>query len=123
IEVAERFDAIVSFDTIHDQAHPRDVLRSVYEVLTPGGIYLMVEPCVSSNLEDNIGNPLAPLIYATSTLHCLTVSLAERGVGLGTAFGQQKARELLAEAGFSGVQVHPAPGDPLDAVFVARKEA
>ena len=58
-----------------------------------------------------------------STLHCLTVSLAEGGAGLGTAFGEQKALELLAAAGFGSVQVHPAPGDPMDGVFVAYKEA
>jgi hypothetical protein len=34
-----------------------------------------MEPKLSSNLEDNIGHPFAPLLYATSTLHCLTVSL------------------------------------------------
>ncbi|HSB86249.1 MAG TPA: class I SAM-dependent methyltransferase [Ilumatobacteraceae bacterium] len=115
------FDAVVSFDTIHDQARPEAVLRAVHDALKPGGVYVMVEPRVSSNLEDNIGNPMAPLIYGVSTLHCLTVSLAQDGAGLGTAFGEQVARRLLADAGFVGVEVHPAPGDPLDAVFVARK--
>ncbi len=37
-----------------------------------------MEPKLSSNLEDNIGHPFAPLLYATSTLHCLTVSLRLR---------------------------------------------
>ena len=32
-----------------------------------------------------------PCCYATSTLHCLTVSLALDGAGLGTVFGEQKA--------------------------------
>ena len=121
LSVDEPLDAVVSFDTIHDQARPESVLRAVHDALRPGGVYLMVEPRVSSNLEDNIGNPMAPLVYGVSTLHCLTVSLAQDGAGLGTAFGEQKARELLAEAGFVDVEVHPAPGDPLDAVFVAHK--
>jgi hypothetical protein len=64
---------------------------------------------------------MAPLHYADSTLHCLTVSLAQGGAGLGTAFGEQKARELLTDAGFEGVEVHPAPGDPMDGIFVAHK--
>ena len=46
---------------------------------------------VSSNLEDNLANPMAPFIYAVSTLHCLTVSLADGGAGLGTAWGEQTA--------------------------------
>jgi SAM-dependent methyltransferase len=121
LSVTEPLDAVVSFDTIHDQARPDAVLKAIHDSLRPGGVYVMVEPRVSSNLEDNIGNPMAPLIYGVSTLHCLTVSLAQDGAGLGTAFGEQVARQLLADAGFVDVEVHPAPGDPLDAVFVARK--
>jgi hypothetical protein len=35
--------------------------------------------------------------------HCLTVSLAYGGEGLGTAWGEQLARQLLADAEFSRV--------------------
>ena len=120
---AEPFDAIVSFDTIHDQVDPVAVLASIYGALVPGGTYLMAEPYASSNLEDNIANPMAPMLYAISTLHCLTVSLAHGGAGLGTAFGEQKARELLADAGFVDVTVTPSPADPSDAVYLATKPA
>jgi SAM-dependent methyltransferase len=119
----EPFDVIVSFDTIHDQVDPVAVLASVYGALVPGGTYLMQEPHVSSNLEDNLANPVAPLIYAVSTLHCLTVSLAHGGAGLGTAFGEQMARQLLADAGFADIAVNPSPGDPMDAVYVSHKPA
>jgi hypothetical protein len=53
----------------------------------------------------------------------MTISLAHDGAGLGTAFGEQKARQLLADAGFGEVSVSPAPGDPLDAVYVTHKPA
>ncbi len=122
LTIDEPFDAIMSFDTIHDQADPDAVLSAVHGALVPGGSYLMVEPRASSSLEDNIDNPMAPLLYSISTLHCLTVSLAQGGAGLGTAFGEQKALELLATAGFGAIEVHPAPGDPLDGVYVAHKE-
>jgi hypothetical protein len=56
-----------------------------------------------------------------STLHCMTVSLADGGAGLGTVWGEQAARAMLAEAGFGEVAVHEAPGDPLNAVFVTRR--
>jgi SAM-dependent methyltransferase len=120
---AEPFDAVVSFDTIHDQVDPVAVLDSIYRALVPGGTYLMQEPHTSSNLEDNLANPMAPLIYAISTLHCMTVSLAHGGAGLGTAFGEQVARQMLADAGFGEVAVHPSPGDPLDAVYVTSRPA
>ncbi len=64
---------------------------------------------------------MAPTLYATSTLHCLTVSLAHGGAGIGTVFGEQLARRMLTEAGFGEIEVHPAPGDPANAVYVIRK--
>jgi hypothetical protein len=66
---------------------------------------------------------VAPLLYAVSTLHCLTVSLAHDGAGLGTVWGEELARSMLADAGFVGVQVHEVPDDPLDSLYVARKPA
>ena len=51
----------------------------------------------------------------------MTVSLAQGGAGLGTAFGEQLARRMLADAGFADVTVHQAPGDPTDGVFVASR--
>ena len=53
----------------------------------------------------------------------MTISLAQGGAGLGTAWGEQRARQMLADAGFGDVAVHPAPGDPLDAVYVTHKPA
>ncbi len=41
----------------------------------------MMDIKASSELEENLTNPLAPLLYAISTLHCLTVSLARGGAG------------------------------------------
>ncbi len=76
-------------------------VRSIFGALVPGGTYVMVEPAASSNLEDNVSNPFAPWIYGVSTLHCLTVSLAHGGAGLGTAWGEQRAREMLIDAGFA----------------------
>ncbi len=115
------FDAVFVFDAIHDQVDPRGVLHAIHAALVPGGIFLMKEPRVSSNLEDNVGNPFAPLVYSTSTLHCLTVSLAHDGAGLGTAFGEQVARQLLTDTGFGAIAVHESPGDPVDAVYVTTK--
>ena len=110
-----------SFDAIHDQVDPRAAVERIFEALTSGGVYLMVEPAASSHLEDNIANPMAPWLYGVSTLHCLTVSLAHGGAGLGTAWGHQRARQLLEDVGFVDIAVHDAPGDPLDAIFVATK--
>jgi SAM-dependent methyltransferase len=114
-----KYDVITAFDAIHDQIAPATVLRRVREALRPDGIFVMVDIRASSNLEDNLGIPAASLIYTASTLHCMTVSLAHGGEGLGTAWGYQRAEQMLHEAGFSRVQVHEV-NDPRNLVYEAR---
>jgi SAM-dependent methyltransferase len=114
------FSAVFAFDAVHDQADPAGVLCAVQAALVPGGWFVMVDVNASSHLEKNIGNPIAPMFYAVSTLHCLTVSLAEGGAGLGAAWGEELARQMLADAGFVDVEVSPAPGDPANLVYVCR---
>jgi SAM-dependent methyltransferase len=115
------FALITAFDTIHDQARPRDVLRAAARALQADGTFLMVDIDASSRLEENVDRPLAPFIYSVSTLHCMSVSLAANGEGLGTAWGEDTARSLLADAGFSGVEVLRIPGDIINCYYVARK--
>jgi SAM-dependent methyltransferase len=114
------FDLITSFDSIHDQRDPATTLARVAEALASDGVYFMVEPKASSRLEDNIGEPFAPYLYGVSVLHCLTVSLAEGGLGLGTAWGEQTARGMLEEAGFTDIEVVDAPG-PQNSIFICRR--
>jgi SAM-dependent methyltransferase len=114
------FDFITAFDAIHDQAAPRRVLRAVREALRPGGVFLMVDVATSSHLENNLGNPLTPFLFTVSTMHCMTVSLAQGGEGLGACWGEEKARELLAEAGFTSVDVSRVEGDPMNAYYVCQ---
>jgi SAM-dependent methyltransferase len=121
MEDRARFDFITAFDAIHDQARPRKVLAGIAAALRPGGTFLMVDDRASSNLHENLDHPLGPFLYGVSTMHCMTVSLAQGGEGLGTVWGEQKARELLAEAGFSDVTVHQMPGDIANNYYVARR--
>lgn len=114
------YDFITAFDAIHDQAHPRRVLRGIREALRPDGVFLMVDIDTSSHLERDVHNPLAPFLYTVSTMHCTTVSLAQGGEGLGACWGEERARELLAEAGFTRVEVSRVPGDLFNAYFVCR---
>jgi hypothetical protein len=99
---------------------PRRVLGGIREALRPGGVFLMVDIAVSSHLERNIDNPLAPFLYTVSTMHRTTVSLALSGEGLGACWGEEKARELLSAAGFTSVEVSRVDGDPFNAYYVCR---
>jgi 2-polyprenyl-3-methyl-5-hydroxy-6-metoxy-1,4-benzoquinol methylase len=115
------FDLITAFDAIHDQAHPAKVLQGISGALRPGGTFLMVDIAASSNLEDNLQNPMGPMLYSISTLHCMTVSLALGGDGLGTVWGEQLARKMLGEAGFKKIDVKSVEADFLNAYYVATK--
>ena len=121
LAVDDPVDVVFTLDAIHDQVNPTAVLARIHTALAPGGTYVMVEPAASSNLEDNVANPIAPFMYTVSTLHCMTVSLAHGGAGLGTVWGEQRARQMLADTGFGDVAVHPAPGSPLNAIFVTTR--
>ena len=115
-----KFDLITTFDSIHDQRDPATTLRRIAEALAPGGIYFMLEPRAATKVEDNLGNPFAPYLYGISVLHCMTVSLAEGGAGLGTAWGEELARRMLEEAGFGKIEVAEAPG-PQNSIYICRK--
>jgi SAM-dependent methyltransferase len=115
------FDFITTFDAVHDQARPDMVLAGIAKALRPGGVYLCVDTAASSELAENMDHPLGPFLYTVSCMHCMTVSLAEGGVGLGTMWGEQTARTMLAEAGFTSIQTAHLDGDLIDAYFIASK--
>jgi ubiquinone/menaquinone biosynthesis C-methylase UbiE len=114
-----KFDVITAFDAIHDQKAPESVLRAVNQALAPDGTFLMIEFKFSSRVEDNVKNPFAPMYYGISLMHCMPVSLAVGGKGLGTVWGEQTARQLLADAGFKAVTVLDTPR-PQNCIFVCK---
>ena len=85
------------------------MLQRIRESLRPGGLFLMVEFKFFSDVAGNLANALAPLYYTISTLYCTTVSLAEGGEGLGAVWGEETARRLLGDAGFSRVEAVDCP--------------
>ncbi len=107
----EQFDLITAFDAIHDQADPARVLGNIKRALKPGGTFLMQDIAASTHLEQNLDHPVGPLLYTISTMHCMTVSLAQNGAGLGTMWGKEQAIAMLAAAGFGQVEIHQLPHD------------
>jgi cyclopropane fatty-acyl-phospholipid synthase-like methyltransferase len=117
----QQFDLITAFDAIHDQAKPDVVLREIFSALRPGGTFLMQDILASSRLENNLENPIAPLLFTISTMHCMTVSLAQGGAGLGTCWGRELAEKMLADAGFQDVVVEKLPHDDMNYYYIARR--
>jgi SAM-dependent methyltransferase len=121
LDVADAYDVITVFDAIHDQAQPALVLANIHRALRPGGVFLMVDIKASSRLEENVGVPMAPYLYTVSTMHCMSVSLGLDGAGLGTCWGRELATSMLADAGFTDVDVREIDTDPLNFYYVCRK--
>ena len=115
------YDFVTAFDTIHDQGDPAGVLARIRSALRAGGTFLCVDIAASSNLADNLAHPIAAALYAVSTMHCMPVSLSQKGgAGLGTMWGQELALEMMGKAGFREVRVERVEGDLLNNYYVAR---
>ena len=111
LDGAEKFDLILTFDAIHDQARPDLALSGIARSLKPGGLYVAVDISGSSTLANNLDDPLDVFKYTWSVMYCMTVSLAYGGVGLGTVWGEELARKMMTEAGFSDVRTVHLPGN------------
>lgn len=120
---AARYDLVCTFDAIHDQADPAAVLANIYAALRPGGTYLMQDIAGSSHVHNNLDHPIGAFIYTVSCLHCMTVSLAAGGAGLGAMWGEEKALAMLAAAGFPHTAVHHLDHDVQNAYYLSLKPA
>jgi ubiquinone/menaquinone biosynthesis C-methylase UbiE len=117
----DAFDLVTTFDAVHDQAKPLNVLRGIYRALRSDGVYLMQDIKGSSEIHKNLHHPLGPALYTISCMHCMTVSLAQNGEGLGAMWGEEKTREYLAKAGFRVVEKRELAHDIQNNWYVVRK--
>jgi len=117
----EEFDLVTTFDAVHDQGQPLRVLKGIHKALKPDGVYLMQDIRGSSHVHKNIGHPFGTFLYTASCLHCMTVSLAAGGEGLGAMWGEEKTREYLERAGFRSIETHELAHDIQNNWYVVRK--
>jgi SAM-dependent methyltransferase len=116
---ADHFDLVMAFNCIHDMARPRAALAAIRRTLKPGGALLWSEADASDHLEENL-TPAGRALYGASTMHCMTVSLADHGEGLGVVIGENHARSMAAEAGFSRFERLEIK-NPYHQIFLARR--
>jgi len=115
------FDVIFTFDSVHDQADPASMLKNIFNALKADGIYLMQDIAGSSKVENNMEHPLAPFLYTISCMHCMSVSLANNGAGLGAMWGEELAEEMVREAGFSQFNKKTLEHDFMNNFYVIHK--
>jgi SAM-dependent methyltransferase len=114
------FDFVTTFDATHDQAKPLAVLRGIHRTLAPDGVYLAQDIKGSSHHHGDLDHPLGPLLYTLSCMHCMTVSLAQGGEGLGAMWGREKALTYFHNAGFSDIRVNELSHDLQNYYYVCR---
>jgi 2-polyprenyl-3-methyl-5-hydroxy-6-metoxy-1,4-benzoquinol methylase len=117
----EAFDFITTFDAIHDQARPLDVLNGIHRALTADGVYLMPDISGTSHVHKDAEHPLGTLLYTISCMHCMTVSLVQGGEGLGAMWGKERTLEYLRRAGFQSVATKKLAHDVQNNWYVVRK--
>lgn len=118
---SEKYDLITAFDAIHDQKEPAKVLKGIFLALKADGDFLMQDISGSSQLEENKEHPLGPFLYTISCLHCMTVSLAQGGAGLGAMWGRELATQMLGEAGFTQVEIKNLAHDIINDYYIVKK--
>lgn len=117
----DAFDLVTTFDAVHDQARPRSLLRGIARTLREDGAYLMQDIRAESDVAGNLDHPIGPFLYTISCMHCMSVSLAQGGEGLGAMWGREKALRYLEEAGFEEVEIHHLDHDFQNSYYVARR--
>lgn len=117
-----QFEYICAFDAIHDQSHPREVLKGIHWMLAPGGLFSMVDIKAHSDQGDNLDHPMGAFLYTVSLMHCMPIGLNDNGTGLGMMWGREQAEQMLFEAGFEHVEVLEMEHDPFNLHYLCRAE-
>ncbi len=123
-ELAGQFDLVLSFDAIHDLPDPSSAMGTARALLTPDGIFAMVDIRAQSGLRGNLGHDMGAFLYCVSLMHCMPQGLGcdchgRPGAGLGMMWGRSKAQHMLKEVGFD-VQVVELEFDQFNDVFLCR---
>lgn len=117
----ETYDFVTTFDAIHDQAQPLNVLKGIHRTLKSDGVYLMQDISGTSHVHKDIDHPIGTFLYTVSCMHCMTVSLAQGGEGLGAMWGEETTRDYLHKAGFRSITTHRLAHDIQNNWYVVRK--
>jgi 2-polyprenyl-3-methyl-5-hydroxy-6-metoxy-1,4-benzoquinol methylase len=103
----EPFDLVLVLEALHDMSHPVDALRSLRQVLKPGGAVLVADEKVAERFHAP-GDEVERLMYGWSIVHCLPVAMSESpSDAIGTVIRSDTVRALARAAGFERVDVLP----------------
>ena len=103
----EKYDLVMTFESVHDMAYPVDALRKMKEMVSANGAVLVSDVKMKDKLEEK--NDFAGrLYYNFSVLLCLPQSMEyPNSAATGAAMTPSSFRKYAKEAGFSKVDILP----------------
>ena len=103
----EKYDLVMTFESVHDMAYPIDALRKMKDVVAENGAILVGDVKVKDKLEEK--NDLAGrLYYNFSVLICLPQSMEHpNSKATGAAMTPSTFKKYAKEAGFSKTEILP----------------
>jgi 2-polyprenyl-3-methyl-5-hydroxy-6-metoxy-1,4-benzoquinol methylase len=112
------YDLITFFDCLHDMGDPIGAARHVHEKLKSDGVWMIVEPFATNEVENNL-NPVGRVFYCASTMICTPASRAQEVAAcLGAQAGEARIRQVITEGGFA--HFRRATETPFNIVYEAR---
>jgi SAM-dependent methyltransferase len=103
----QTFDLLTAFDVLHDMIDPQEALHQISKSLDPEGIFLLLDFSASDKPEENKG-PFSTILYGFSLMYCMTTSMANDGLALGTAgLTMSKLREFCFNADMYNIEELP----------------
>ena len=114
-------DVVTTFDCIHDMTHPQEVMGAIRRSIKKDGVWLLVDIRAKDTFEENLRNPMAPLMYGASIMSCMASALSvEGGAGLGTlGLSAKRAEAMATAAGFAQFSTLPIE-HPMNAFYEVR---
>ena len=101
-------DLAITFDCLHDMAHPERTSVAVRQAIAADGTWLIKDIRSSGDWDQDRRNPFLAMFYGFSVMSCLQSAMSEPdGLGLGTlGLHPHRAEELVKDAGFGSFVTH-----------------
>lgn len=106
-----QYDVVTLFESVHDMAHPVDVLQTAHRLVKSDGHVVVMDEAVADSFGERT-DEVERLMYGFSLFVCLPDGMSHEGsVGTGTVMRPSKLAEYANAAGFSDVTVLPIEND------------
>ncbi len=122
INASDQYDLVTTFDVMHDMTDPDGTMQAVRSAIKDDGAWLIKDIRSHDTYEENLENPVAPMMYGFSVLYCMSSAMSKPdGAGLGTlGFPPAVCERMGAEAGFARFKHLEFEADPFNNFYELR---